>query len=282
MSAAALARVELGCRDLDASRQFFVETLGLLETEASADRVALRCYGERYAASLVLLRSERSGLVRLVWRGDGGNGTRPPEAVSPDGHASHEAASLELAPAPARPPRMRNQPAPLAGIGIEPRRLAHAALFVEDPAASLAWWSEQAGLAARELVEDVEGGFQVVTAGVSPHPADLVLLRRFGVGTAGALHHVAFAVDNRDELARAIDLFAEHDVPVECGPGQHGIGQLGFVYCFEPSGNRIAIVTSPLVLLDDWEPVTWPAAEAHRALHWWGAPLPQSFLEHHT
>ncbi len=98
----------------------------------------------------------------------------------------------------------------------------------------------------------------------------------------GALHHVAFAVDHRDDLGRTIDLFAETDTPVEAGPGQHGVGQLGYVYAFEPSGNRIAVVTSPVLALDDWEPVTWPLAQAHRGLHWWGAPLPDSFFSRHT
>jgi catechol 2,3-dioxygenase len=104
-------------------------------------------------------------------------------------------------------------------------------------------------------------------------------------GTApgpGALHHIAFAVDQRDRIADAALLFAELAVPVEVGLGQHGIGQISYLYAFEPSGNRIALVHSPLL----WEPgaaaVRWPAETRRRALWLWGAPPPASFFEVNT
>lgn len=284
MSVAGIAHVELACDDLAASRRFFTETLGLVESSSGADSVTLRCFGERRAASLILHRAERSGLVRIVWRlprSADTNGKATGEEISPDGHRAASIQQVAPAPEPERTPRMRNQPSPLRGVGVEPRRLAHVGLLVEDPRASAAWWEQHFGLLPRELVEGKDGQARLTSIGASPLPADLLLIEGEEPGE-GALHHVAFAVDHRDDLGRTIDLFAESDTPVEAGPGQHGVGQLGYVYAFEPSGNRIAVVTSPLLALDDWEPVTWPLAQAHRGLHWWGAPLPDSFFSRHT
>ncbi len=284
MSVAGIAHVELACDDLAASRHFFAETLGLVETSSGADTVSFRCFGERRATSLVLHRAEKSGLVRIVWRlrkSAETNGKATGEEISPDGHAAASIQHITPAPEPERAPRMLNQASPLRGVGIEPRRLAHVGLLVRDPRSSAAWWEQRFGLTLREEVEGKDGEVRLASIGASPLPADLLLIKGEEAGE-GALHHVAFAVDHRDDLGRTIDLFAESDTPVEAGPGQHGVGQLGYVYAFEPSGNRIAVVTSPLLALDDWEPVTWPLAQAHRGMHWWGAPLPDSFFSRHT
>jgi len=165
-------------------------------------------------------------------------------------------------------------------VGIEPRRLAHVALTVADPAIAAAWWQERLGYALRESVEDDDGEL-LSTVSATPASCEVMLVRAAD-RSGGGLHHVAFAVDQRDRIADAALLFAELAVPVEVGLGQHGVGQLSYIYFFEPSGNRVALVHSPLWWESGAAPVRWPAASWRRAMWLWGAPPPSSFFEVHT
>jgi len=66
MSAPTLAAVELRCPELERSRAFFTEVLGLVESSASDGEVALRCVGESAYASVVLRAGEKPGVTAIV------------------------------------------------------------------------------------------------------------------------------------------------------------------------------------------------------------------------
>ena len=53
----------------------------------------------------------------------------------------------------------------------------------------------------------------------------------------GRLHHVAFAVDQREDILRGADIFLEHGVFIETGPHKHAIQQTFFLYVWEPGGT---------------------------------------------
>ena len=55
--------------------------------------------------------------------------------------------------------------------------------------------------------------------------------------TPGRLHHVAFAVDQREDILRGADIFLEHGVFIETGPHKHAIQQTFFLYVWEPGGT---------------------------------------------
>ena len=57
-------------------------------------------------------------------------------------------------------------------------------------------------------------------------------------GTRGRLHHIAFFVDQREDVLRAADIFLEHGIVMESGPHKHAIQQTFFLYTYEPGGNR--------------------------------------------
>lgn len=282
MKATSLIGVELRCPDLEASAAFFVETMGLVESASEDGAIYLRCFGEDTHHTIVLRAATRPGLELLVVYGTGDNGAPTADTLSATG--GHRVRLAEKRPSP--PPfsgrrPVLNQPLPLRGVGIEPRRLAHVGLVVEDVAAAGQWWADQLGFALRETVEDDEGEL-LATLAASAQACDVMLVRGEPRGP-GSLHHVAFAVDQRDTIARAALLLAERSIPVEVGLGQHGLGQLSRLYCFEPSGNRIALVHSPLLYSSEPQPtVRWPAEARDRALMIWGAPPPASFFEVHT
>ena len=282
MRAPTLAGVELLCPDLEGSRTFFTEVLGLVESDASEEAVMLRCVGEAAHATVVLRRGPRPGLGEIELLDAGVHDTSLPKWPSrtTDGHPIRVISRRQHA-APHRGERLvLNQPTPLRGVGVEPRRLAHVGLAVPEPTATAGWWCEQLAYVLRETVDDERGPLLATVAAASA-PCDVLFLRASGDCT-GALHHVAFAVDQRDRIADAALLFAELGIPVEVGLGQHGVGQLSYLYAFEPSGNRIALVHTPMVWEPDAEPVHWPAETWLKALWLWGAPPNASFFESHT
>jgi catechol 2,3-dioxygenase len=102
-------------------------------------------------------------------------------------------------------------------------------------------------------------------------------------GTPGRLHHVAFAVDQREDILRAADLFLEDGVHIETGPHKHAIQQTFFLYVWEPGGNRIEIVNagSRLILAPDWEVITWTEADRAKGQAW-GLKTIETFHTHGT
>ena len=96
-----------------------------------------------------------------------------------------------------------------------------------------------------------------------------VTYTRDATGTTGRLHHVAFVVDQREDVLRAADICLEHDVYMETGPHKHAIQQTFFLYTWEPAGNRIEVCAGGyLIFAPDWEPVLWTQAERAKGQAW--------------
>ena len=117
---------------------------------------------------------------------------------------------------------------------------------------------------------------------VTPKSYDLAYGRVDPAGVGGRLHHVAFAVDAREYVMRAADVFLDAGVTIECGPAKHAVQQTCFLYAFEPGGNRIEIITDGrLLLAPDWPPVTWTMEERKRGQAW-GTLMPESWFTYAT
>jgi catechol 2,3-dioxygenase len=58
----------LGVKDLDASKKFYTEAIGLIETETTADAAYLRCLEERQHHSFVLQKSEEAIVYGLGFK----------------------------------------------------------------------------------------------------------------------------------------------------------------------------------------------------------------------
>jgi catechol 2,3-dioxygenase len=99
----------------------------------------------------------------------------------------------------------------------------------------------------------------------------------------GRLHHVTYAVDQREEVLRAADIFLENGVFIETGPHKHAIQGTFFLYVWEPAGNRVEVANAGarLILRPDWKPVTWTEAERRKGQAWGLRTIP-SFHTHGT
>jgi catechol 2,3-dioxygenase len=102
-------------------------------------------------------------------------------------------------------------------------------------------------------------------------------------GVRGRFHHVTFALDSREEILRAADIFLENGVFIETGPHKHAVQQTFFLYVYEPGGNRVEVANAGarLVLAPDWKPIRWTEAERRKGQAW-GLQTIESFHTHGT
>ena len=102
-------------------------------------------------------------------------------------------------------------------------------------------------------------------------------------GTKGRFHHVTYALNSREEVLLAADIFLENGVFIETGPHKHAIQQTFFLYVYEPGGNRVEVANAgaQLILAPDWKPITWTEDERKKGQAW-GLKTIKSFHTHGT
>ena len=94
------------------------------------------------------------------------------------------------------------------------------------------------------------------------------------------LHHVAYFVDQREDVLRAADIFLEHGIVMESGPHKHAIQQTFFLYTWEPGGNRIEVCAGGFLIFDPaHEPVVWSQAERARGQAWGMQTVPSFHIK---
>jgi catechol 2,3-dioxygenase len=117
---------------------------------------------------------------------------------------------------------------------------------------------------------------------VTPKSYDIAFGRRDPAGIGRRLHHVAYAVDAREYVLRAADVYLDAGIPIEVGPAKHAVQQTFFLYALEPGGNRVEIITDGrLILAPDWPGVTWTLQERMRGQAW-RTHMPESWFEYAT
>jgi len=301
-----LAHVELLTPRLDQSIAFFIDTLGLIETARVGNSVYLRCWGEHYHHSIVLTAADHAGLGHAAWRTEGPEELK--EAVSrieasgirgswteksvghgrayrfqgPSGHV-HEVfwdvdrfqAQADLKSTyPDRPQRY-------VGRGIAPRQIDHITLNAQDIMTTCRWYRDTLGfrfMAYTILDHDPNiAVFGVLTTNEKSHDlgfgADLSAV-------SGRFHHLAFWVESQEALLRGADIILESGVPIEFGPGKHGIGEQGYLYFRDPVGLRIELNTGGYRnYIPDWQPSAWRMSQGSNVMYRNLEYAPQSFME---
>jgi catechol 2,3-dioxygenase len=300
-----LGHVELLTPDLDASRQFFVETFGLDEVATVGDSIYLRAWGDFDRTTLKLTQASTAGVGHVGWRtvspqalrrrvaaleaagnegtwieGDIGHGAAY-RFRDPDGHLMeiyYEAERYE-APADARA-ALPNQPQAYPARGAAPRRIDHLNLLCENVPGTSGFLEQLLGFRVRE--EIVVDDRQVAAwMSVTPQPHDIALTRDRS-GRRGRLHHVTYWMDTREDVLRAADILSDRGVFIEAGPAKHARTQGFFLYMYEPGGNRVELFSGGfMIYAPDWQTVTWSEEDASRTTAWGGA-VPESFHTYGT
>jgi len=282
-----LSYVEITSPDVEASVDFYVNQVGLTVVDRVDGAVYLRCWGDYYAYSVVVVPGDEPSLVTAAWR------TSSPEALEeaakrveaagiqgewvdvhkigrayrftgPYGHTltlhwdvtrhkdtEGDAASIY----PDRPSRRSK----VAGA---PRQLDHVTVATSDVDGFVKWYVDVLGFRfmARTVLDEAPiSVFSVLTTNEKSHDLGVVL---DGSTKAGRVNHYAFWVDTREELLIAADVLGENGYPIEYGPSIHGIGEQNFLYYREPSNLRIELNTGGYRnYVPDWEANTWKPSQ---------------------
>ena len=300
------AHCELFTPKPNESLWFFTHVLSLQEVERHGQSVYLRAYGDTARYTLKLTEAPQAGLGHAAFRttsnaalqrrvqaltasgrglgwvdGDAGHGAAY-QFTDPDGHRfeifyeSEPHTSVD-----GDKPYLKNQPQRYPQQGARVRTLDHLNLLSAQVAPNRVFMQEQLGFRLSEQIVMDDGTEAGAWLRITSKSYDLVYTAD-ALGAHNRLHHLAFRVDNREDVLRAADLYTENGIKIENGPGKHPIGQTFYLYTYEPGGNRIEVCAGGyLIFAPDWQPVRWTQAERARGQAW-GAPTVATFHTYGT
>jgi catechol 2,3-dioxygenase len=311
MTVAHLGHAELRVTDMERSRWFFTEVLGLYVSEETEEKVYLRAWQDWDHHTLILTRSDHPGVEHVGWRvekpqdlgvhekrlgelgidhhwiesgeeagqGDGLRFTTPggmPFELYWEREAYAEPEGSPLAS------RLPSHPQKFASRGVAPRRFDHMNFLVDEPGGEQEWMTRELGIHHRYYVQS-ESGDRLASWLSRTSISHEIAVQRNRNQNGPLLHHAAYYLDSPDQLLRAATILADNDIEIEWGPGNHGTSGALFLYCFEPSGNRIEVWTGGfLIFAPDWEPIGWTQEKAELAYEFWGSAMPDTYLTYGT
>ena len=302
-----LGHIELFTPKPDESLHFFVNVLGLTESGREGDSVYLRGWDDYEFHTLKLTAAKQSGLGHLAFRanspealerrakklesmgrgigwvdGDMGHG-KAYRATDPDGHIFEIYYETRWYEAPPElKPALKNQAMRFPARGCNARRLDHLNLLVLDVAATREFLTDGLHMRNTERImpdDGTEAGSWMTTTNKTYD----IAFTLDHTGVAGRFHHVTYALDSREDILRAADVFLENGVFIETGPHKHAVQQTFFLYVWEPGGNRVELANAGarLMLAPDWKPIIWTQAERAKGQAW-GLKTVESFHTHGT
>lgn len=288
-----LSHVVFDVTDLQASRAFWSDTLGLVVTAESDDCVYMRAMEERGHHCIVLRQSDKAsvqGLSFKVW--DESDLDRAADWFQAQGRdiawveRPHQGRTLATSDCHGVPLEFYRQMDRLPSIhqkyelyrGVKPLRIDHFNCFSPNVDESVAFYNAM-GFRTTEYTQDAETG-RLWAAWM--HRKGGVHDMAFTNGLGPRLHHTAFWVPNPMNIIDLLDLMSTtgYVANIERGPGRHGISNAFFLYILDPDGHRIEIYCSDYQTIDpDHEPLHWDLKDPQRQTLW-GAPAPKSWFEH--
>jgi catechol 2,3-dioxygenase len=306
MAGAHLGHVELGVGDLERSREFFTEVLGLFVTEETEDRVYLRAWQDWDHHTLILHRAAGPRVEHVGWRVESpealqeterklrdagrqtiwvsggqergqGDGLRfwtpagiPMEVYWEVDRFAPRDAGLES--------KLPSHPQRYPGRGAGPRRFDHVNFLVDDVVEEQTWLTGELGIHHRYYLQGPDGGRLGSWLSRTNISHEIAVMRNRSRGGT-LLHHAAYFLDSPDQVMRAATLLADSGARIEWGPGNHGTSGAIFIYFFEPSGNRIEMWTGGfLIFAPDWEALRWDPETAPMGLELWGSAMPETYM----
>ncbi len=298
-----LSHVEVRVPDLQLALAYYAEVVGLVVTETEPGRAYLKGWDEQQHHSLVLIEESTYGLNSLAFkvmelaeldrlaarvqaagftveRLEPGTAHRSAGSIvrfrGPSGHVidlEHGQLQVGNGLTLINPP-----PAPEDLVGMHPPRLDHVFLLCEDVDGTTEFFRDVLEFRLTEQIM-ADDGHQLATFLERSHtPHDIAFL----TGPDGGFHHVAYWVDEWNDLRHAADTCAYHGVEIDAGPTRHGATRGCGLYFFDPAGNRNEVYTGGYWFDPDDEPTTWTEAEMGRAVFTYRGQVDPSFMSVHS
>ena len=162
------------------------------------------------------------------------------------------------------------QVAPIYGPrAVQPRKLGHVTLLVDDCKRSAEFYSEVLGFRVSDWVDDI-----FLWMRCNPDHHGLAFAK---TGTI-KMHHFAFELKDFSYLARQADHLMHNGYVLLYGPGRHGPGENHFEYFRDPESNLIEFMSNIQQIWDDatYEPKVWDSQK--RWVNLWGPEGPADFV----
>lgn len=306
MKVAHLGHCEIQVPDLEASKRFFQEVLGLTMSYEDESHVHLRAWQDFEHHTMVLTEGPERGLGHIAFRvsdpGDLEKFANHFDEIGLDHHtvsAGTEEGQGEalrfttpgglpmelywdMEPFHTNDPELASpfpsfpQKTPLQGV--VPRRVDHVNVIVDDVVAEQEWLTEHLGIHHRYYTEDDEGVRTGSWMSVTNQSHDIAMMRNQNQD-GGLLHHHAYFLDSPDDLLRATTVIPQYGGEIEWGPGMHATSGARFLYFMEPSGNRMEIWTGGMMIFSpDWKPIRWDRKVSATGFNLWKTPPPETFF----
>ena len=302
-----LGHIELLSNKPQESFDFFTKVFGLTESGREGDSVYLRAYDDYEFHTLKLTASNTTGMRHVGYRATSPQGLQRRVAAieamglgigwsegdlghgpayrfrDPDDHVFEIYYETRRYEAPAHlKPALKNQAQRWHGQGVPTRRLDHFNLLATDVEAIRDFMMGALGSRVTEQIQ-LDGGKLAGCWFTVNNKSYDVAYTLDHTGTKGRFHHVTYAVDQREHVLQAADIFLENGVYIETGPHKHAVQQTFFLYVYEPAGNRVEVANAGarLILAPDWQPITWTETERKKGQAW-GLKTIESFHTHGT
>ncbi|HYG27429.1 MAG TPA: VOC family protein [Caulobacteraceae bacterium] len=242
-----LGYVALNVTDLERSRTFYTDIVGLTAGPSPEGAVLLRCSDRR--VDVMLNQAKVPGLKRIGWQMESDKALAAARAhfttigLSPMAVDAAEAAVLGIGEAfrISEPTTgatfefyadMATAAAPFAPTHTKISRLGHVVLNSTDREATERFLREEMNFQVSDRVEGMVSFMRCF-----PNP----LHHSLGVGGApvAGLNHVNFMVTDLDDVGRANNRMKVNSVPIVYGPGRHPPSDSVFLYFLDPDGMTV-------------------------------------------
>jgi catechol 2,3-dioxygenase len=268
-----LGHVEMLTPKLEESLRFFVDVMGITESDRQGESIYLRGWDDYEHQTLKLTASKLPGLGHFAYR------VRSPQALE------RRVAALESSGRGTgwTDGDLGHGPAyAFTSRGVNLRRLDHVNLLAVDVPAIRRFLQDYLGFRLTEQIVFDDGSEKGIWLTTNNKSYDVAVTEDF-TGVPGRFHHVTYVVDSREEVLRAADICLEHGAFIETGPHKHAIQQTFFLYVYEPGGNRFEVANAGarLILAPDWKTIVWSQEERKKGQAW-GLQTVESFHTHGT
>jgi catechol 2,3-dioxygenase len=298
-----LSHANVRVPDLQLATAYYAEVVGLVVTRSEPERSFLKGWDEHQHHSLILTEAATYGLNSFAFKvieldeldrldqrlHAAGIATERFEPGSlnpasgtivrftaPSGHLvdlEHGQAQVGNGLTLINPP-----PAPADLKGMHPPRIDHIFLLCEDVDGVTKFFADVLEFRLTEQIV-ADDGHQLTTFLERTHtPHDIAFL----TGPDGGFHHLAYWVDEWNDLRTAADTCAYHGIEIDAGPTRHGATRGCGLYFFDPAGNRNEVYTGGYWFDPDDEPTTWTEAEMGRAIFTYTGQVDPGFMSVHS
>ncbi|MEM8858515.1 MAG: 3,4-dihydroxyphenylacetate 2,3-dioxygenase [Chloroflexota bacterium] len=280
------SHVILTVKDLDASYHHYVEILGMIETERTADALYLRGIDERAHHSVVLRQSDQPGTVdriglRVFMDEDLDKAyTHFNETGTPcrwvdvpfQGKTLHfedpNGMPVELCARMDQVPSLHDKFQ--HHRGGHPKALDHFQMPCQNVTLATEFYANLGFRISEYTDSDDESQLWGTWLQRKGNPHDIV----FTAGKGPALHHFAMQSKDASTIMHITDVVGSMGLEdiIDRQPSRHGIGNAMFVYFRDPDGHRMEFYDAHYQMIDiDHEPIRWPLSNTKRSSIW-GVP----------